>query len=305
MERLYRAAEAQITDEDAKQRLEWLGWNLTILHWNLRQRKMLDDPTASSFSMSDADFFDWFAERRGSLALKPSSERTGGDVEQVAVSSVDEVPNAEEADLFYLRGDQHIVILPTADVARVSFRNIAARGKLVQWSVYGADGQDISAGIMSDEVPITLDAVGSPHYHLIITAGSASFNMQVEGGAWAVSDGVDSKGLHMLNRVRPVYFEVPEGCTSFRLSVQATPPGETALATLHAPDGREEAHFDVTKMPVDRQEIAAGPDDAGWWKLTIEEAETGVVDDVWIDLGDELPQWMSLVPDQALSVREE
>ncbi len=306
MERLYRAAEAKVTDADAKQRLEWLGWNLTILHWNLRQFKMLDDPMASSFYMPDAEFFAWYAERKGSLALRPESGNAGAAaVKPVAVSPAGEAPNAEEAQLCYLRGDQHVVILLTADTATVSFRNISARGKLVQYTVYGADGEQITGGIMSAEVPITLDAAGSPHYHLMISGGSASFAMQVEGGAWAVADNMASQGLHLLNRVTPLYFEVPEGTDSFELSVAATPPGETVAATLYAPDGREVESFNVVEIPIDRKRIDVGEGDAGWWKLTLRETGVGVLDDVYVDLGDDLPQWFSLAPDQALSVREE
>lgn len=305
MERLYRAAEAKVTDVDAKTRLEWLGWNLTILHWNLRQFKMLEEPTASSFYMPDADFFAWFAERKGSLALRPESSSTSAAaIKQVAVSAVDEAPNAEEPQIFYLRGDQHAVILPTADTATVSFRNISARGRLVQYTVYGANGEEISAGIMSAEVPITLDAAGSPHYHLMVSAGSASFAMGVDGGAWALSDSVGEGGLHLLNRVSPMYFEVPADVTSFRVSLGAEPPGETAVGTLYAPDGREVESFRAVEMPIDRKEITAGAGDAGWWKLTIEQAEVGVIDDVYVNISNDLPQWFSPDPGAALSVRE-
>ncbi len=303
MERLYRAAEAKVADPNATQRLQWLGWNLTLLHWNLRQFNLLDDPTDSSFYMPDADFFAWFAERKGSLAFRPDRRHGGAAVTEVAAAPVDEVPNAEQQQVFLLRGDQHIVILPLEDQATVSFSRITTRGKLVQYTVHGADGAEISAGIMSAEVPIELDAVGSPHYHLVISGGSATYMVEVEGGAWAVSGAVDSKGLHLLNKVTPLYFEVPPGCPSFRLTLQATPPGETALATLYAPDGREVESFRAVEMPVDRKEIAVGAGDAGMWKLVISEAETGVVDDVWVDLGDEIPGWFSLDPAQALSVR--
>ena len=74
------------------------------------------------------------------------------------------------------------------------------------------------------------------------------------------------------------------------------------MATLYAPDGREAAHFDCTAKSVDRQTIETGAGDAGFWKLTIEEADVGVVDDVWIMPGEELSGYFSLVPEQALSV---
>lgn len=304
MERLFRAAEAKITDPDAKVRLQWLGWNLTLLHWNLRQFGMLEDPTASSFYLPDADFFAWFGEHCNSLAFRqPRKVARPDDITKVAVSAINEVPGAEEQQPFLLRGNQHVIIMPTAEQTTVSFSRITTHGKLVRYTVHGADGEEISQGIMSAEVPIVLDAAGSPFYHLLITAGSASFMMTVEGGAWAVSGRVDNQGVHLLNKVTPLYFEVPTGVHSFHLSLQATPPGETALATLYAPDGREVASFRAVEMPIDRQEITVGPNDAGVWKLVISEAETGVVDDVWVAPGDELPGWFMLDPQHALSVR--
>ncbi|MEA3401040.1 MAG: DUF4838 domain-containing protein [Armatimonadota bacterium] len=304
MERLYRGAEAKVTDPDAQARLQWLGWNLTLLHWNLRQFDMLDEPQASSFYMSDADFFEWFAERKQSLAFRqPRRGASPADITPVEATPVDEVPVAEEVQPFLLRGSQHIVVAPTADEARIGFSRITTRGKLVQYTLHDAEGEEVAAGLMSDEVPITLDAGGSPFYHVLISAGPASFMLEVEGGAWAVSGEMDEKGLHLLNHVTPIYFEVPEGVESFTLSVAATPPGETALASLYAPDGRGAATFRVVEVPIDRQQIAVGAGDAGVWKLVISEAETGVVDDVWIDLGDEIPNWFSLDPERALSVR--
>lgn len=304
MERLYRAAEAKVQDPGARQRLEWLGVNLTILHWNLRQFGMLDNPTASSFYMTDADFFPWFATYRDSLAIRTSARsRQAKGLEAVAVSALPTPPNAEPTRDFLLRGDQHVIILPTAEQARVRFSRITARGRLVQYTVLGADGEEITAGVMSAEVPIELDAAGSSYYHLMIDAGSATFMMQVEGAAWAVSGRAGDQGLHFLGQNTPLYFEVPDGVTSFHLSLAGDPPGETAVATLYAPDGREAGRFRAVEVPVDRQEITVGAGDAGVWKLVIEAAETGVLDDVYVAPGDELPGWFSLDPNAVLSVR--
>ncbi|HCA47978.1 MAG TPA: hypothetical protein DEP45_11695, partial [Armatimonadetes bacterium] len=96
----------------------------------------------------------------------------------------------------------------------------------------------------------------------------------------------------------------PQGCESFYLSLAGTPPGETVLGALYAPDGREVETFRVVEVPVERKKVTVGAGDAGWWKLTLSQAEAGVIDDVYVDLGTELPQWYSPVPEQALSVRE-
>ncbi|MGI5820195.1 MAG: DUF4838 domain-containing protein [Armatimonadota bacterium] len=305
IERLYRAAEAKITDDNARARLEWMGWNLTILHWNMRQFAMLDEPQSSSFYKPDAEFFDWLSARRDSPAINPPSPASGAaEVERLAVSAADTVPNAEPLEHHLLRGDQHIVILPTDEITTISFRNVTARGRLLQYAVLGAGGEEITAGLVSTEVPIELDAVGSPHYHLLITAGPATFRVDVEGAAWAVSSDVDSKGLHMLGRAAtPLYFQVPAGTEAFHLSLEGSFPGETVVGRLIAPDGREVEVFRAVERPIDRKRVSVGPNDAGWWKLLIEEAEVGVLDDYWVNLGNEIPGWLSIDPDRALSVR--
>jgi hypothetical protein len=306
IERLYRAAEAKITGEDELARLQMIGDNLTVLAWNLRQFKLLPDPEATSFYMANADFFEFLKIRKASLALAPRKESQSASklAGSVMVAPVDEVPGAEAVGRYVLRGDQHVVIYPTGDgKVSVSFSNVTSRGKLVSWMVVGADGAEVESGIMSMELPIELDAEGSAHYHLIVSAGSARFKMAVDGGAWAVDATLDDQGLHFLGALSPVYFEVAEGTAEFHLGLGATPPGETGMATLFAPDGREVASFDCSLMPLDLQEITVGAGDAGWWKLVVSEAATGVLDDVWIKSGDELSGFFCIDPTRALSVR--
>lgn len=306
IERLYRAAEAQITDADARARLQMVGDNLTVLHWTLRQFKLLPAAETSSFYLADADFFNFLGERRNSLALEPRREqRAAGRVRgNWAVAPVSEVPNAEAVERHLLRGDQHLIIQPTGGgPARVRFSSITARGKLVTWTLLGARGEAIADGLMSAEVPVEMDQEGSAFYHLLISAGSASFRVDVERAAWAVNGTMSNQGLHFLGKLSPVYFEVPPGVASFHLGLGAEPPGETALATLYAPDGREVARFNCTEVPLDYQQIAAGPNDAGWWKLVVSEAPTGVIDDVYIKPGPELSGFFAIAPVQALSVR--
>ena len=73
IERLYRSAEAKVQDPDAQARLAMIGDNLKVLHWNLRQHDLLDEPQHSSFFLSDADFFAFLSANKGSLALHPGT----------------------------------------------------------------------------------------------------------------------------------------------------------------------------------------------------------------------------------------
>ncbi|HJN16495.1 MAG TPA: hypothetical protein QGH10_13410, partial [Armatimonadota bacterium] len=258
MERLYRAAEAKITDPDALTRLEMMGDNLTLLHWTMRQYKLVDDEN-SSFYLTDADLFAFLNDNRGSLAMTPSvaAGKPAFIDGEFITDAGDPVPNADPIGRFLLRGDQHVVLRPTGDgPIEIRFRSLTARGKLVTYSTYNEAGDEIGAGIVSTEIPITIKPDGSQHYHLAVKAGSASYAMAVNGARWALNGRLSDKGLWLLGATSPLYFEVADGVESFHLQLQATPPGETALATLYSPTGREVANFDCTQMSVDRQLIA-------------------------------------------------
>jgi hypothetical protein len=307
IERLYRSAESKVEDPDAAARLKMIGDNLTLLHWNLRQFRLLDDPQESSFYLSDADFFQFLSDNKGSLALQPTAAtRTPAYVtEKLDVAPAEEVPSAEPVQVFRLRGNQHLVLCPTGKgPVQVKFSRIATRGKLVTYNVYRSDGTEVTSGLMSGEVPIELAAAGCPYYHLVISAGTASFMVEVTGAAWAADGNLGDQGLHFLSTVTPVYFQVSSGTSAFHLSLEATPPGETALGALYAPGGQRMAEFDCTSVSVDRKRIPVPPGNAGWWKLQIKRAPTGALDDVWIKPGEELSGYFSMVPDRALGVSQ-
>lgn len=309
LERLYRAAEAKITDPEAKARLAMMGDNLTVLHWNLRQSKILAEPEKSSFYLPDKDFFAFMKANAGSLALaQPSAPaRVAGPDGNLTVKAA-AVPAADNYPVkpFLLRGAQRLIVAPTGDAdAKVSFSSITARGGLVKYQVYDAKGALSDQGVVSTEAPVVLPADGTPFYQVLISRGSHTLQAAVENGAWAVYGLTDDKGLHLLNRMTPLHFEVAEETQKFTLWIAAEAPGETAAATLYAPNGRKATTFDCTKQAVDMQEVAVGAGEAGWWTLVLEKPETGTVDDVWVKPVEGLSGFFSINPAAALEVHRE
>jgi hypothetical protein len=307
LERLYRAAEAKITDPEAQARLAMMGDNLTVLHWNLRQAKLLTEPEKSSFYLNDKDFFAFMKANPTSLALAPAAAPSRAAVtgEKLTARPAGPLPAPPDAPMtpFLLRGPQRVIITPTAGgVAEITFSSITSRGGMVKYQVYDAAGALSDQGVMSAEVPIRLPA-GPLYYQLIIAGGSHSFALAVKDGAWAVYHKSDEKGLHFLSRTTPLHFEAPAGVSKFTLWLASDAPGETAAATLYAPDGRKVASFDTSQKSVDMQQISAGANDAGWWTLVFDKPATGVVDDVWIKQGEGLPGFFALDPKAALGVR--
>ena len=304
LEQLYRAAEAKTADPHAKARLSMLGANLTILHWNLRQFKAVENPQASSFYLPDKEFFAFLKPWTGSLAIVPTAPGgKAGAGEKLASVRPLPAPNAEAMTPFLLRGDQRLVIKPTgANAATVNFSDVTSRGKLLKWQLYDDAGTSVDQGIASIEMPVTLPTAGSDYYQFVIAGGSASFAIAVKNAAWALAGTVDSRGLHFLGQTTPLYFEVPEGVASFDLWLSSDAPGETAAAKLYAPDGKQVASFSTVDKTIDTQLINVAPGQAGTWKLVPGKADKGTLDDVYLKPGPQLPGYFSLDPQTVLGV---
>jgi hypothetical protein len=306
LERLYLVAKSKVRDPDAQARLKMIGDNLNVMHWTLRQYRMLNAPEESSFYLSDADFFQFLSQNRGSLALHPIAATSPPAYvkKKLSVAPPEKLAHTDSTQPFRLRGDQHLVLCPDGTgPVELRFSRIATRGKLVTYNLYDADGTEVKSGLMGADMPIELAATSSPYYHLVISAGTASFMVQANGVAWSVDGGLSDQGLHLLGPATPVYFQVPDGTRRFHLSLEAAAPGETAIATLHAPDGRQISEFDCMKISVDRKSVEVATQQTGWWKLIIKQAPSGALDDVWVKQGDELSGYFSLVPAQALGTR--
>jgi len=306
LERLYRTAEGKIRDADAAARLNMLGLNLRVLHWNMRQLGLLKSPEASGFHLSDDAFTQFLKTHQGTLALYPEERRRriAAVDRPLSVTPAENVPNAEPASKFRLRGAQRIVLRPAGDgPVRIKFGYLRSYGALLWCYVYDPTGKEVARHVANAGKEIVLAETPKPYCHLVIGARSSFYELQVAGASWALDGRINERGLHLIQKTTPLYFEVPAGLTSFRIWLAATPPGETAAASLYAPDGREAARFDCAAKSIDQQTIAVGPDDAGFWKMAIRPASVGVVDDVWVKLGEKLPGFLSPVAERALSVR--
>ncbi|MEN6547198.1 MAG: hypothetical protein ABFE07_14270 [Armatimonadia bacterium] len=306
LERLYRTAEAKITDPEAKARLQMLGDNMTVLHWNLRQFKLLDNPQASSFYKSDPDFFAFLKTTAGSMALTPTSVTKAAGADAKFKVEPLRVPNSQEVTPFLLRGPQRILLKPTgAGPVQVAFSSMTVRGGLVKLQVYNDKGELVEQGVATAETPLTLPGDVAGYYQVITSAGSYSLTVKVSNAAWAVYGRTDEKGLHLLGKTTPLYFGVPAGVAKFSMWMASDAPGETCAGTLYTPDGRKVTAFACTDKTVDMQTVNVGANEAGVWKLVPEAAQSGITDDLWIKQGEELSGWFSLDPQAALSVVRE
>ncbi|NLO04844.1 MAG: DUF4838 domain-containing protein [candidate division WS1 bacterium] len=308
IERLYRAAEGKITDESARVRLERLGANLALLHGSLRQFGMIAEPQTSSFYLDNVALREFIDANRNSIYFFPMRGYETPEAVQKRFSVLPAGSGAglDEVEPFRFRGRQHLILRQNSPgPLGIIIKRLNARGSLPTCVFYDAEGNELLRDALRPNDPLVLEPTDSEYYHAWVEAGGAFYELQIEGADWAVSDAETDRGVHFLGDLTPMYFYVPEGTESFSIWMAAGPPGETAAGVLYAPDGREAATFDCTRKSIDERQIAVGAGDAGWWKLVPTEPATGTVDDVWVRLGDELPGWFCLDPQNALIVTPE
>lgn len=300
-------AEAKTHDPGARARLGMLGLNMKLLHWNLRQRGMLEADEESPFHVADDRFAQLLREHSGSLALQAERRSRHKALRKLGqplnVEFVDTAPNPSPVTPCRLRGGQLLVLKPRVDgPVEVHFTPARTYGGLIWATVLDAKGEPIARGLLTPKRPFTFEGKSHTYYHLHIAAGAAFYQLKVAGAHWALDTQLTDKGLHLIQKTSPLYFDVPPGLSTFGLWLAASPPGETAIATLYSPTGRKAALFDCTAKSVDSQTISVEADESGFWKLAIEKAPTGVLDDVWVRPREGLTGYVSLVPTQALRV---
>jgi hypothetical protein len=212
------------------------------------------------------------------------------------------LPNAAAVRSYWLRGDQELVLTPPRD-GTVELRFVPRRlyGGLVWARLYDNDGKFLRRYLVSEDEPIRFKGVAGRTYGLRVSAGPAFYRFEISGAHWAVNANVSDKGLHLIQAVSPLYFQVPAGLASFRLWLGATPPGETAIGRLKTPSGKEIARFDCSKKAIDEQDIRVPAGEAGWWQLIVEPAPVWVLDDVYVHFAPPLSGDVGVDPKAALA----
>jgi len=268
---------------------------------------MLDTEEESPFYVADDRFSELLREHSGSLALQDEALSRRRALPKLAkalsVEPVATVPNPSPDTPCRLRGDQLLVLKPQADgPVKVHFAPTRTYGRLIWATVIDVKPKQIARGLLTSKKPFAFEAKAHTYYHLHIAAGPAFYQLKVTGAHWALDAGLTDRGLHLIQKTTPLYLDVPPTTVEFELWLAASPPGETAVATLYSPTGRKAAQFDCTAKSVDSQTISVEADESGFWKLAIAEAPTGVLDDVWVRPREGLTRYVSLVPTQALRV---
>jgi len=183
--------------------------------------------------------------------------------------------------------------------AKVVAKKVGDRTEPVSWSLYAPDGRKAADG------EVALNTTGE----ITGPAGAA-------GGWVLLLDTRLSAGLvtllndHAVFAVRtakliyaggPLYFEVPAGTTRLTMKLRTSAPAETAVFTVRDASGQAVWTGETTTIAELLPEIAVPVDAAGEvWSIDWSAAATGVLEDVQIELGPELPPYLSLAADRLL-----
>ncbi len=205
---------------------------------------------------------------------------------------------ADEAEpLVARRGGTWLVLVGEdrqIDVTAIGVRVGPQYAHRPSWQVTSADGEAIASGHMPmpGEAELSVEVPEPGLYQIQANAGMNGCAF-VFHNAPAVLVG---PGRALCERPGAMYFFVPEGCEQFTVTLFAG-KGESARMRIFRPDG--ELAFDddsLTNDAVPATITTAAAERGRAWRLQIDEAPEGMLEDYSVLLGDDLPPYLATSP---------
>ncbi len=192
------------------------------------------------------------------------------------------------------------VLLVAAEAGRpvhieLAYQQVGSYTADLNWHVKTPQGKDLASGTIPQGghgtatfIPPT-DGV----YPVLVSAGSCAFS--VLGSDVPVALYADE--LAIIGGAKRLYFKVPRGLRQFTLSIR-TGGEETARLSVYGPGGTLVATGQTTpKSHALKMTVSAGQHAGEVWSLSLTKADEGVLEDVRLTMGPELPPALSLSPD--------
>jgi len=192
------------------------------------------------------------------------------------------------------------VLLVAAEAGRpvhieLAYQQVGSYTADLNWHVKTPQGKDLASGTIPQGghgtatfIPPT-DGV----YPVLVSAGSCAFS--VLGSDVPVALYADE--LAIIGGAKRLYFKVPRGLRQFTLSIR-TGGEETARLSVYGPGGTLVATGQTTpKKHTLEMTVSAGQHAGEVWSLSLTKADEGVLEDVRLTMGPELPPALSLSPD--------
>lgn len=301
-----RAAEKATVPQRA--RLEFFGDNLVIMQSLLRAQGFLPVKTTSPLYRSEEEVDKMMGRLHDGFGveLAPGMKRADKTFLPERAAWAPALPHPRPATPLALRGRSRFLFFPTADQEiSITATTLVGRGSLVRCDAYTAAGARISGGVLRAGIPVQFLGAAGQIYYVEIEGGSSGYELKLTGAPYALAANPDRRGVHIVGKATPFYFQVLPGIAAFTLTISSDAPGETSLSRLYAPSGQLIETFDTQSAPVARATIArgsAGSEWGGYWCLSVEKAPKGGFDDVYVALDPALPQWFTLDPAEPLTI---
>lgn len=306
LERLFLAGRAKVTAPTALARLDYMGLNIKLMQWNLKNLGYLPTDYASPLTVTDDNAVQIMLDPANALMLQ-EGRAIPFPMKGKRINAVPDSPArlAQPSAATVFRGRQSIVAVALADgKAGIGMIPVRTYGDPLCCNVFNRSGEILSRAVLKKDKPFLFDVRAGEQYVISLETRNDFFKLKSTNLAWALlaDKGESGMGAHFLGSVDPLFIFVPPSTKSFRMWLSATPPGETAKATLIAPSGKS-ISFNCSTKPIDEQTVTVNPgDDGAFWKLVVTVGDQGVLDDVYIRILDGIPPFLSTQPDARLRV---
>ncbi len=300
MERLFQQAKAKPMTEVQARRLQLIEDNLIVLQWRLRNLRALPADYQSALRRSNEQVGNILLQENPAFELFPGMVSSGPAPAKARVQLAPALPPFQQDEVKpVVRHGNVLLLLPPKDgTVRLTPQRADGAASFILYSIKTQDNKQVQTGILNPRTPVIFKAKANTPYYFYTSAGLTSF--QVEGAAAAYQTNISNTGLHLFaKQPTAFYYYVPAGVESWTLKLATQAPGETAKVSVTAPDGQLATTLETGEKTA---ETATLEGKSGFWKITVNQAAKGSLDDVWLTFDANLPQWISLEPATPLMV---
>jgi hypothetical protein len=300
LEKLFLQAKAQPMTPVQKQRLQLLEDNFIVLQWRLRNKKLLPADFSSPLQRDNDAVIKLLFSKNADFELFPGMVNEGPNAPAVKVQIAAPLAGApNEMNTVQTRNGSFIALMAPRDgQIKITPRRVSNGSPFVSYALKDAQSQVLASGVLQANQPVIFEAKAQTPYFLAVPSGIVE--LAIEGAAAAYqTNGAEGRQMHLFGKPQTLYFHVPEGVSKWDLMLSSAVPGETAKAIITAPDGKQAAILETTTVPT---QSAALEGKAGFWKIEIVPAATGVLDDIYLIFDKDLSPWASVDPSLPLEV---
>ncbi len=301
MEKLFLNAKAQPMTEVQQKRLQLIEENLIVLQWRLRNAKFLPASTQSALRRSNEQIGEVMLRESPAFELYPGMVSSGPAPVAETVQLAPEVPATAQTEAApVVRHANVLMILPGKDgEVRITPQRAEAGNTFILYSLKTQANKQLQTGLVKPRTPITFQGKANTPYYFYTSAGITQF--QVEGAATAYRTNLSNGAFHLFaKQTTALYFYVPSDAPAeWSLKLMTFAPLEAAKVTIYTPEGDQAAVLETGAQTTLTAQLKS---QTGFWKVVVDKAAAGGLDDVYLTFDKQLPQWVSIAPQSPLIV---